>query len=164
MDNPATGAYRLRDRRNGLTLTEDWNRIRGAHLRIIAAWYDYDEDSGISRTQEYGYKYVDLVKQLITPVTPTLSSVSISGWPPNVLPSTVGAQVPLVLSGANFLPGAVLLFSPDGVNIFQVAATYISPTELHIFPYGGAPPGTYYAAVRNSDNTQSAPIILSVTP
>ena len=45
---------RNRDRRNGLTLTEDWNAIRGGTFRMIMAWYDYDEDSNTSRDTTTG--------------------------------------------------------------------------------------------------------------
>lgn len=58
---------RFRDRQNGQTLIGDWSRIRGANIRMVAAWMDLEEASGICRTKEYGYQYIDIMGDLICP-------------------------------------------------------------------------------------------------
>lgn len=156
---------RVRDRRNGLTLTEDWNAIRNANLRMIMAWWDYDEASGISRDNQTHYKYIDLVKQLISPTAPSLNSFGVPGTPaPGHLQSSVSGT--LVVAGAAFLPGAVVEFAPVSAPtlVTTIAASYISPATLHIGYGGGAPVGDYYVRVRNSDNTVSQVLIAKVVP
>lgn len=147
---------RERDRRNGLTLTEDWNRIQGTHLRMVAAWYDYEEESGVSRTQQHGYQYVDLMNSLIYPA-PILQQI---------VPGAVQTNVPALISfrGNGFRSGAMLLFSTDGVNAFEVPISFVSPQELQFSFNGGAPPGNYYVAIRNPDGSISNVSTFSVQP
>jgi len=61
------GQKRFRDRRNGQTLKDDWGKIKGADIRMVAAWMDLEEASGICRTKEYGYQYIDIMTKLICP-------------------------------------------------------------------------------------------------
>lgn len=148
-----------RSRQNGLTLTNDWNQIRNASLRMIAAWWDFDEDSGISRTTAEGDKYIKLTKQLITPVTPTLASFGPASGP---FYSGVAATINAV--GTAFLPGAVVEFAPypSATPVTALSVTYVSPTLMQFSYTGGAPPGQYYVRIRNSDGTVSAPIVITV--
>jgi hypothetical protein len=60
-------APRFRDRRDGQTLIGDWTNIRGANIRMVAAWMDLEEASGICRTKEYDYQYIDIMSDLICP-------------------------------------------------------------------------------------------------
>jgi hypothetical protein len=160
----ATGVA-ARDRRNGLTLTEDWNAIRGASLRMVAAWWDYDEASGISRDNTTGTKYIDLMNQLIIPQTPTLASFAVSGTPPPAsLRTSVGGTI--VATGTKFLPGAVAEFAPVAAptQVTTLPMTYVSPTSMTFAYGGGAPPGNYFVKIRNSDNTVSQQITITVSP
>lgn len=138
------GGLRNRERRNGLTLFEDWNLISGATLRMVAAWYDYEEDSGISRTKEYQYEYIDLVKRLIVPVAPTVATVGSDAFGTPLRGSVASL---MVVKGVNFLPGAMLLVLFNDA-VVEVPMIYISGTELHQW-YGGGPSGSFPCAVKN---------------
>jgi hypothetical protein len=144
-----------RDRQNGQALTNDFNSIRNAHIRMVAAWLDFEENSQISRTIEYGYQYIDLVNSLINP-TPILSQLD-----PGVLHNSQTTSLRFL--GNGFVNGASVLYSPDGTNVYQVPATYVSPQELNIIvPANSVPAGNYYVAIRNPNGGQSTPLILAV--
>lgn len=153
---PGTPGCRYRDRANGATLASDWNSIKNATLRMVAAWIDNEEDSGISRTVEYGYQYIDQVNSLIYP-SPILSQV---------VPGSARTGVPQWLSirGNGFRPGALLRYSPDGVTVYSASTNYVSPQELQIFFDGAAPPGSYFVDVFNPNGVASNYTTFTVTP
>lgn len=156
----ASGAV-SRDRRNGLTLTEDWNAIRNASLRMIMAWWDYEEASGISRDSVENDKYLRLVQQLVNPQTPTLTQFGVAG---GSIQASVGGVINAV--GSAFLPGAVAEFAPVSApsQVTTLPMSYVSPTLLQFAYGGGAPAGSYFVRIKNSDNTSSPVLTITVVP